>query len=292
MTFLKWVGGKTQLLPEFGELFPSMSTINGYIEPFIGGGSVFFHLRSTYSDILSGKDIYLSDINSELINCYKVVRDDVYRLMEKLKELQDRHCEEHYYKIRDMYPPGNGLSNLEKAACFIYLNKTGFNGLWRVNSQGKNNVHIGTKEKIEIFEANRLLEDSKLLQGVYINVMSFENILKMPCMKLNNLFIYLDPPYMDIGKNNFTRYTKDGFHLTKRSGLSYVFKELDKMGHKVMMSNSDARNLRVEYSNYNIDIVKAKRIINSKGDNRGEVNEVVITNYKHIARQKTIDDAW
>lgn len=291
MTFLKWVGGKTQLLPELGDLFPDMNKINGYIEPFLGGGSVFFYLKSNFNETLSKKNIYLSDINPELINCYRVVRDDVFGLMNLLQDLQEKHCEDHYYKIRDIYPPGTGLSNTEKAAMFIYLNKTCFNGLWRVNKHGKFNAHIGYKGKIAIFDRKQLMYDSSLLKNAHINVMSFENILKID--EVNHYFVYLDPPYYQIeGGGNFTRYTKDGFHLTKKSMLLNVFKELDRLGCKIALSNSYTPIIESEYKDFNIKMLKARRIINSDGAKRGYVDEAIVLNYDTKEKQKTIEDAW
>lgn len=294
MTFLKWVGGKTQLLSELSDLFPDMSNINGYIEPFLGGASVFFYLKSNFNDVLSKKKIYLSDINPELINCYKIVRDDVHGLIERLIELQDKHCEEHYYKIRDIYPPGIGLSNVEKAAMFIYLNKTCFNGLWRVNKEGKFNAHIGCKDKIAIFDKKQLMYDSSLLKNVHINVMSFENILKID--DVNNYFVYLDPPYYQIddreGRGNFTRYTKDGFHLTRKSMLPSVFKELDRLGCKIILSNAYTHLIETEFKDFHIKKLKAKRMINSDGKNRGCVDEAIVLNYETKDKQMTIDDLF
>lgn len=265
--------------------------VNEFVTHNCGGGSVFFYLKSNFNDILSKKKIYLSDINQELINCYRVVRDDVYGLMDILKELQDRHCEDHYYKIRDIYPPGTGMSNVEKAAMFIYLNKTCFNGLWRVNKEGKFNAHIGCKDKIAIFDSKQLIYDSLLLKNVHINVMSFENILKID--GVNNYFIYLDPPYYQMdGGGNFTKYTKDGFHLTKKSMLLNVFKELDRLNCKVVLSNAYTHIIESEYKDFHIKILKAKRIINSDGKNRGYVNEAIVLNYDTKTKQKTIDDLF
>ncbi len=289
-SFLKWAGGKSQILPELRDLFPNMNKISGYIEPFIGGGSVFFDIRKNFP-FIKKENCFISDINSELINTYRVVRDHPDELIKELERHQKSHNEEYYYKIREIFPPGIG-NNVEKAGMFIYLNKTCFNGLWRVNSSGKNNVPIGHKNFIEIFDRNNIFECSKLLNGVRIECMSFENILKIKDLYLKDWLIFNDPPYLDVGEENFTQYSQDGFHLTKRSLLISVFKELDNRGGFVMLSQSDNDMLKRQFKDYNIHIIKAKRMINSNGKGRGYVNEIVITNYQTTKRQKTIDDMW
>lgn len=288
MTFLKWVGGKTQLLPELNELFPDMNKINGYIEAFLGGGSVFFYLMENFKDSLSKKKIYLSDVNPELINCYRVVRDNIDLLLPLLQKHQESHNEEYYYKIRDSYV--YQLDHIERAAAFIYINKTCFNGLWRVNKDGKPNVPIGHKDRIEIYN-NEIIKSNSLLQGVNLNVISFEKILNIKNLK--EYFVFMDPPYYEVNKKgNFTGYTKDDFHLSRRILLPKVFKELDKLGCKVMLSNSDSPIIKKEFGDFNIKLLKAKRMVNSDGKNRGYVNEVVVINYNELKRQKTIEDAW
>lgn len=292
MTFLKWAGGKSQLIPELCELFPNINNIKGYVEPFLGGGSVFFYLIENFRDVLGKKKIYLSDINPELINCYKVVRDNLDKLLPLLQIHQEKHCEEYYYKIRDSY--NSRLDSIERAAAFIYLNKTCFNGLWRVNKNGRPNVPIGHKEKVEIYN-NGIIESNTLLQGVHLNVISFEKILHIKEIKDGDsgYFIYIDPPYYEVDeKGNFTGYTSDDFHLSKRLLLPKVFKELDRLGCKVMLSNSHSPIIEKEFKDYNIKILKAKRMINRDATGRGYVNEVVVTNYEECHRQKTIDSLW
>lgn len=301
MTFLRWIGGKVNLISQLRELFPTMGNINGYIEPFLGGGSVFFYIMKNYRSLLEGKPIYLSDINIELINCYRIVRDDAEELIPLLENHQKMHNEDYYNKIRNIYPPGGDLNHIERAAMFIYLNKTCYGGVWRVNSGGKFNMPIGNKEKVDIFDNRELMECSSLLKGVMLNTMSFENILKIK--NINNYFVYMDPPYYSISggqKEDFSRYTKDRFHLTERLMIPKVFKELDKAGCKVMMSNSYSPIISREFKDFNIKILdthRMKGIILAKThkedmENAEKLKEVVVTNYKEIKRQKDIFESW
>lgn len=301
MAFLRWIGGKVNLISQLSELLPNMNSINGYIEPFIGGGSVFFYVMKNFGLSLEGKHIYLSDINNELINCYRVVRDNVEELIPLLEKHQNMHDEEYYNNIRNIYPPGNGFNSIEQAAMFIYLNKTCYGGVWRVNSDGKFNMPIGNKEKVDIFDNRELMECSSLLKGTKLNTMSFENILKIK--NVNNYFVYMDPPYYGISggqKEDFARYTKDRFHLTKRLMIPKVFKELDKSGCKVMMSNSYSPIISQEFKDFNIKILDTHRM---KGtvlakttkedmENAEKLQEVVVMNYKEIKKQKDIFEAW
>ncbi len=188
MTFIRWRGGKVNLIPQLSELFPDIYSINGYIEPFIGGGSVFFFLMENYGGALDKKPIYLSDINPELINCYRVVRDKVNELISLLEKHQKSNNEKYFYSIRDVYPPGNGLNNIEKASMFIYLCNTCFGGEWRVNSEGKFNKAYGGQDNARVYNGKELLEYSKLLKGVKLNVMSFENIVNIK--NIGGYFVY------------------------------------------------------------------------------------------------------
>lgn len=299
MTFLRWIGGKVNLISQLSELFPNINFVNGYIEPFLGGGSVFFYIMKNFRYSLEGKPIYLSDINSELINCYKMVRDDVDELIPLLEEYQNAHNEKYYNKIRSIYPPGDGFDSVEQAAMFIYLDKTCYGGVWRVNSDGKFNMPIGNKEKVDIFDHKELIECSRLLKGVHLNAMSFENILKIK--DINNYFAYMDPPYYGISnKEDFARYSKDRFHLSKKTMIPRVFKELDKLGCKIMMSNSYSSIIEKEFKNFNIKILDTRRVKGTvlakttKDDmeNAEKLQEVVVTNYKEIKRQTDILEAW
>lgn len=298
MTFVKWNGGKTNILKDLDELFPNLNDIKGYIEPFLGSGSVFFHIMENYSS-LNDKPIYLSDINAELINCYRIIRKDVEKLMEQLNKINEKHNEEFYYKIRDsynIYKPGN-LSPIDRATCFIYLNKVSFNGQMRVNSDGIFNMGIGHPEKIEIYDRQNLKNISTILQNpnIKLNAMSFENILRINNGDLKDWFGFLDPPYyndQNTKTDNFVGYTKERFGISDKMKLRDIFNQLNVKGAKLMMSNSNAAIIEKEYKEYNIYKIKARRSVSAKAEYRGKVEEFVITNYQHLAKQKSIMESW
>ncbi|PIY60158.1 hypothetical protein COY95_03230 [Candidatus Woesearchaeota archaeon CG_4_10_14_0_8_um_filter_47_5] len=270
--FVKWAGGKTQLIEQLSPLFPRK--FNGYLEPFVGSGAVFFYIIQKFN--LS--EAIISDINEELINTYQVIKEDVERLITELKQHKEYHIVEgskYYLTIRATNP--NELPLLERAARFIYLNKTCFNGLYRVNSKGQFNVPMGSYKNPDIIQEEKLRFISKLLQPVTIKVMSFEKVFDLA---KEEDFIYLDPPYYPLLKGkSFTTYTKDNFLEEEQKLLAEVFKKLNKKGCLVMESNSDTDFIRDLYSEFKISVVKAKRMINCDGSKRGEINELVITNY-------------
>ena len=269
--FLKWAGGKLQLIEQFKNLFPH--NFNNYYEPFIGSGAVFFYLKSK----LKLHKVFLSDANEELINCFVAVRDKPSELMELLSNHQKKHSKEYYYAVRSI--ECDRLDSVNKAARLIYLNKTCFNGLYRVNSKGQFNVPMGDYENPCIFDKNTLYQASQLLQGVHLRVMTFEKVLNFA---QKDDFIYLDPPYIPLSKtSSFTQYSKGSFSGKEQKCLSEVFRILDLRGCFVMLSNSDHALTRELYRDYekNIVIVRAKRMINSVGSKRGVINEVVVTNY-------------
>ena len=269
--FLKWAGGKLQLIEQFKNLFPH--NFNNYYEPFIGSGAVFFYLKSK----LKLHKVFLSDANEELINCFVAVRDKPSELMELLSNHQKKHSKEYYYAVRSI--ECDRLDSVNKAARLIYLNKTCFNGLYRVNSKGQFNVPMGDYENPCIFDKNTLYQASQLLQGVHLRVMTFEKALNFA---QKDDFIYLDPPYIPLSKtSSFTQYSKGSFSGKEQKCLSKVFRMLDLRGCFVMLSNSDHALTRELYRDYekNIVIVRAKRMINSVGSKRGVINEVVVTNY-------------
>jgi len=269
-TFIKWAGGKTQLLNQFKSFFPR--TFNKYYEPFIGSGAVFFTIKETFQPI----EIILSDINEELINCYQVVQNQLEELIELLKEHRINHNKEYYYSIRNL--DANVLSKVELVARFIYLNKTCFNGLYRVNSKGKFNVPIGSYKNPQIFKEENLEKANSLLQGAELLIMSFENVLNYAS---EGDFVYFDPPYHPLSStSNFTSYTKNSFSETDQIRLSEVYAELDKKGCLLMLSNSCSEFTLDLYKDYNIQIVNAKRMINSNGKKRGAIPELVVLNYE------------
>jgi len=268
-SFIKWAGGKKQLLEQFKQFFPQKA--ERYFEPFVGGGAVAFYIIQKNNL----KEIYLSDINEELINCYKMIRDNVEELISQLRFHKESHNKEYYYSLRELSP--EILSKVERASRFIYLNKTCFNGLYRVNSKGKFNVPMGSYKNPSIFQENDLRALSKVLKIAKILKMPFEKVLMYA---KEGDFIYFDPPYYPLTKGkNFISYTKDNFSEQDQIRLAQVFKKLDKKGCKVMLSNSDTEFIKNLYKGYNIHMVKANRMINCDAAKRGKINEVVITNY-------------
>lgn len=261
---IKWAGGKSQLIPQFIPLFPKYE-YKVYIEPFVGGGAVFFHLLP--------KRAILIDNNPELINFYLVLRDNLEDLIESLKK--HKNTSEYYYKIRSLKP--EDLDPVSRASRFLYLNKTAYNGLWRVNSNGEFNVPYGRYKNPKILDEENLRIASSVLQGVEIIAGDFslagEYIEK-------NTFIYFDPPYHPISKTaNFTGYTVNSFNEEEQKRLAKFFREMDKRGCLLMLSNSDTDFIRELYKDYDIQIVKARRAINCRADRRGPITELVIRNY-------------
>jgi DNA adenine methylase len=269
--FLKWAGGKLQLIEQFENLFPP--SFNNYYEPFIGSGAVFFYIKSK----LKPNKVILSDTNEELINCFVVVRDKPSELIELLSNHRKKHSKAYYYAVRSI--ESDRLDGVRKAARLIYLNKTCFNGLYRVNSKGQFNVPMGDYQNPHIFDKNTVLRASQLLQGVHLRVMTFEKVLDFA---EKGDFVYFDPPYIPLSKtSSFTQYFKGSFSVKEQKRLSEVFSLLDLRGCFVMLSNSDHALTRELYRDYekNIVMVRAKRMINSVASKRGAINEAVVTNY-------------
>jgi DNA adenine methylase len=297
--FLKWAGGKTQLLREFEKRLPSPirenNMIKRYIEPFIGGGALFFFLKNKY-DI---KNSFLFDINPELIIAYKVVQKDYKKLVNQLKEIELFHLEkseskrkEHYYKIRDLYNAQmhgfnyNDYSDewIERTKYLIFLNKACFNGLFRQNLKGEFNVPFGRYKNPKILDEYNIIAVNKALENTEIYCADFTDSCKY--IEKESL-VYLDPPYRPISRtSNFTTYAKNGFIDKDQIRLSHFFHEMDEKGAYLMLSNSDPKNVDKRdnffdelYKNFNINRITAKRNINSKISKRGEINELIITNY-------------
>lgn len=269
-TFVKWAGGKKQLLEQFEKFFPKK--IERYFDPFVGGGAVVFYLLKTHPEI---KKIYLSDINEELIITYNAIKNNIEELISLLKEYKSKHNKEIYYEIRA--EDVKKLNNVQIAARFIYLNKTCFNGLYRVNSKGGFNVPMGSYKNPAICSEDELREISQLLKKDDIAVKQFYDSVKEA---KSGDFVYFDPPYYPLnGKSSFTTYTKDNFLEKEQEHLAKTFKELDKKGCKVMLSNSDTEFIKNLYKEYTINLVSARRMINCDATKRGVINEVVVTNY-------------
>ncbi len=267
--FLKWAGGKTQLIQQYRPLFPT--DFENYYEPFLGGGAVFFYL---FDQPRSPLQAVLSDVNEELINMYRCVRDDVENLIKELENHQTQHDSEYYYKIRAQ----KNTKPLKKAARIIYLNKTCFNGLYRENSKGEFNVPIGRYKNPNICNSDLLRIDSRALQSVKLEVRDFEKILDEA--KSNQDFVYFDPPYYPLSNTSqFTAYSRHNFNEEDQIRLRDIFVELANRGVKVMLSNSDCQFIRDLYQPFQIHQVLATRSINSKGTHRGKISEVVVTSY-------------
>lgn len=268
--FLKWAGGKSQLLTQFDGLLPAQNSYKRYIEPFIGGGALFFYLEP--------KEAIIADANQDLISAYKIVKSRVNELIIVLRDLQAKHNKEFYQKVRDEFNSGMN-DKVRRAAILIYLNKTCFNGLYRVNKKGHFNVPFGQHKNFSFSETN-LKRVSKLLKKTEIKHESFDKVLA--CAKKGD-FIYFDPPYYPVNETSkFTTYTKEAFLEDEQKKLADVFKKLDKRGCKIMLSNSDTKFIRDLYKDYKkyTTVVGARRFINCVAEKRGEITEVVVRNYK------------
>ncbi|HIK29306.1 MAG: DNA adenine methylase [Oscillatoriaceae bacterium SKW80] len=267
--FLKWAGGKSQLITQYKPYFPE--TFKTYYEPFLGGGAIFFHL-------LPEKAI-LTDINPELINCYLCVKNQVEEVIELLETHQYNHAlspKDYYYKMRRLWGEGTPV---ERAARLIYLNKTCYNGLYRENCQGKFNVPIGNYKSPKICNPELLRSVSVALKKAKIAVSSFENVLYSA--KTSDDFVYFDPPYHPLSStSNFTAYSRYNFNESKQIKLRDTFAELANRGVKVMLSNSDCLFIRELYKDFNIYEISATRAINSNGKKRGKISEILVTSYE------------
>lgn len=262
---VKWAGGKAQLIPQFEHLFPRKE-YGLYIEPFAGGGAVFFHLLP--------RSAVLLDNNEELINFYLVVRDNLDELLNDLKK--HKNTPEYYYTVRALDP--EHLSPVERASRFLYLNKTGYNGLWRVNSRGKHNVPFGRYKNPKIVDEPNLRLVREVLSHARLICDDFSRVLDFA---QQDAFVYLDPPYYPVSDTaNFTGYTSDAFGIDDQKRLAEVFRELDGRGCLVMLSNSDTPFIRELYSGYDIQVVYARRAINCRPERRGPITELVIRNYR------------
>lgn len=269
--FLKWVGGKRQLMREITGLMPKKISV--YYEPFIGGGAVLFNLQP--------KKAVISDANSELINVYKTIKDKPLELIADLR----RHKNEadYFYDIRglDRKEEFLILTDIERASRFIYLNKTCFNGLYRVNSAGEFNSPFGKYNNPNIVNDTVLQAVSNYLNSNQIEILNCdysETIFNSKIEK--NDFVYFDPPYYPVSSSsNFTGYTQGGFNEQEQLKLRDLCNQLDSMGVKFLLSNSATKFIEEIYACFNITYVKANRAINSVADKRGEINEVLIRNY-------------
>lgn len=267
--FLKWAGGKKQLLPELLARIPEH--FERYFEPFIGGGALFFALQP--------QKAVISDINPDLVNVYQVIQSNLGALIQDLKK--HPYEKEYFYNLRNLDRSSSCQTwdPIQKASRFIYLNKTCFNGLYRVNSEGHFNTPFGSYKNPTIVDEMNLRACSQALQGVEISVGCFNSVLEKA---QKNDFIYFDPPYLPLTDTaNFTAYSRDGFDLEMQIKLRDLCLDLDQRGIKFMASNSSAPLILDLYQDFSIELVDATRAINSKVDLRGKIKEVIITNYSH-----------
>ena len=264
--FLKWAGGKGQLLSQLEPFFPPAGSYGRYFEPFLGGGAVFFHLQP--------RRAMLSDLNAELINAYEVIRDRLDELLKSLRKHQDDT--EYYYRVRALRP--EDLTAVQRASRFIFLNKRCYNGLYRVNSKGLFNVPIGRyKSPPRIFDEQNLRNISLLLRRAEMRVASYEMALERAT---RGDFVYLDPPYQPLSATAyFTGYTKDSFDEKDQVRLAQLLDELDRRGARFMLNNHDTPLQRRLYSRFRIEEATASRMINSRADRRGGVTELIVINY-------------
>ena len=290
--FVKWAGGKGQLLAQLEALFPrDFATRKNvtYVEPFVGGGAMAFYVLTKYHNITR---VVLNDFNGDLVCTYKAVRDNPRELLKVLSRFQTeyRACadedgrRDYYLAKRERYNKRD-LSPVETAAHFIFLNRTCFNGLYRVNSKGLYNVPFGKAVNPQICDEETILADSALLQGVEILHGDFEGVYEH--IK-GRAFVYFDPPYRPLpGSPSFTAYSKDGFNDEHQKRLAQFCRRLDKDGHQWLLSNSDPANSDPSdkffdeiFKGFDIQRVSASRMINSKADGRGKITELAIRNYK------------
>ena len=291
--FVKWAGGKGSLISQLTNFYPfelENGTIKKYVEPFVGGGAVLIDILQKY-DV---EEAYAFDINKDLINCYNVIKKDVETLIEKLNEkekeflnIELENRQEYFYKIRSEYNSYKIEDNLDvkRASEFIFLNRTCFNGLYRVNKNGEFNVPCGKYKNPTICDAKNLRNLSKLLQNVVFEYGDYKKCIKYID---TNTFVYFDQPYRPLSiTSGFTSYTKEDFNDENQKELADFYKELDLKNAKLMLSNSNPKNTNKEdnffediYKGFNINEVSAKRMINSKAQGRGEISELLITNYK------------
>lgn len=275
--FLKWVGSKRKLLPQLIPLLPDLEEIHTYIEPFLGSGALFFALEFD-----EGDRIVLGDQNAALIDVYRCVRDYPQMVLKFLEPLALAHSvagEKHYKLTREQWNLGFG-SPVERAAMFLYLNRTCFNGVWRVNANGKFNVPIGDYENPVIYNPELIQSASACLAGVELAQADFV-LTVMAELKADEAFVYLDPPYVPVSVTaNFTSYTADKFDVGDLERLEYVCRRIDAYSGKFMLSNSDAPLVRETFKAFNITAITRSGSLNSDIKKRGAVNELVIRNYE------------
>lgn len=300
--FVKWVGGKGQLIEQLDAQLPfdfGCSENITYIEPFVGGGAMLFYLLQKYPNI---KHAVINDINEDLTCCYKTVRDKTGELIKVLKGIEKEYWElsseeskkEYFLTARERYN-GKKLDPVENTALFFFLNRTCFNGLYRVNKKGSFNVPFGKYEHPQICDEETLRKDGQLLKNVEITTGDFEDMINYAD---NNTFFYMDPPYRPLSETSyFNDYSKEAFNDDSQMRLKHFCDKINDAGHKFMLSNSDSK-LKGEnvgyfddlYKDYHIKRVWASRSINANPEKRGKLTEILVRNYNKTRSNSYIDD--
>ena len=291
--FVKWAGGKGSLLPQLNKFYPlelKNETIDKYVEPFVGGGAVLINILQKYKV----KEAYAFDINIDLINCYNIIKVNVDKLIKELSRKETQFLKlnleerkKYFYDIRkeyNSYRIKENEQNIKRAVEFIFLNRTCFNGLYRVNKSGDFNVPFGRYKNPTICDADNLRNLSHLIKNVLFQYGDYKKSEKYID---NNTFVYFDPPYRPLSTTSaFTSYTKEDFNDENQEELADYFKRLDKKDAKLMLSNSNPKNTDEDdnffediYNGFYINEIFVKRMINANENGRGEISELLITNY-------------
>ena len=291
--FVKWAGGKGSLISQITKYYPEdlkTGVIDKYVEPFVGGGAVLIDILQKY-DV---KEAYAYDTNKDLINAYNVIKTDVNSLINKLKKYEDEYIslemedrKKYYYDVRSEYNSSEikeGKTSLKRAAEFIFLNRTCFNGLYRVNQSGDFNVPMGKYKNPTICDEENLEALSKLIKNVEFICGDYQTTEEIVD---KNTFVYFDPPYRPLSvTSGFNSYTKDDFDDEDQKQLASYFRTLDTKDAKLMLSNSNPKNVNEEdtffddiYSGFNINELQANRMINANANKRGKISELLIINY-------------
>lgn len=291
--FVKWAGGKGSLIPQLNNFYPyelKNGIIERYIEPFVGGGAVLIDILQKY-DI---QEVYAFDINIDLINSYNVIKNDVEELIINLKQMETEYLQlgqeerkNYFYNIRDEYNKyelEENEQNVQRSAQFIYLNRTCFNGLYRVNKNGKFNVPVGSYKNPTICDEENLRQLSQLIQNVQFQYGDYSRSMEYVT---ENTFVYFDPPYKPLNvTSGFTSYTKEDFDDDNQRELATFYGELNERNAKLMLSNSNPKNINKEdtffdniYQGFNINQIQASRMINANSNGRGKISEILVTNY-------------
>lgn len=292
-SFVKWAGGKGSLIPQLNNFYPyelKNGIIERYIEPFVGGGAVLIDILQKY-DI---QEVYAFDINIDLINSYNIIKNNVEELIINLKQMETEYLQlgqeerkNYFYNIRDEYNNyelEKNEQNVQRAAQFIYLNRTCFNGLYRVNKNGKFNVPVGSYKNPTICDEENLRQLSQLIQNVQFQYGDYSRSMEYVT---ENTFVYFDPPYRPLNvTSGFTSYTKEDFNDDNQRELARFYGELNVRNAKLMLSNSNPKNINKEdtffdniYQGFNINQIQASRMINANSNGRGKISEILVTNY-------------